>query len=263
MRGKEEADDYRYFPEPDLVHVEISDDWIEEIQPTLPELPAARRERFISDYGISSENAEFLTSTRQLAEFFDEAAQLSGEPTACANWMMGDLTRLLNTAEIEIQDSRVTPAHLNELIQLIEDATISGKIAKSVLDEAFESGKMPKEIVSEKGLAQITDTSEIEAIVLQVVEENPGPCTGLPRWHKESDRIPCRAGDARYSRESKPTIGKSDFGRKSWQQINGILPTLQVKPPQQCTKKTSSFAKGRLIHVCRTDYAYICNKTVR
>ena len=175
MRGKEEADDYRYFPEPDLVHVEINNEWIEEIQPTLPELPAARRERFISDYGISSENAEFLTSTRQLAEFFDEAAQLSGEPTACANWMMGDLTRLLNTAEIEIQDSKVTPGHLNELIQLIEDATISGKIAKSVLDDAFASGKMPKEIVSEKGLAQITDTSEIEAIVLQVVEENPGP----------------------------------------------------------------------------------------
>jgi aspartyl-tRNA(Asn)/glutamyl-tRNA(Gln) amidotransferase subunit B len=175
MRGKEEADDYRYFPEPDLVHVQVSDEWIKEIQPTLPELPAARRKRFIADYGISPENAEFLTSTRQLAEFFDEVARLSGEPTTCANWIMGDLTRLLNTTEIEIQDSRVTPAHLNELIQLIENATISGKIAKSVLDDAFETGKMPKEIVAEKGLAQITDTSEIEAIVLQVVEENPGP----------------------------------------------------------------------------------------
>jgi aspartyl-tRNA(Asn)/glutamyl-tRNA(Gln) amidotransferase subunit B len=175
MRGKEEADDYRYFPEPDLVHVQISDEWIQEAQPTLPELPAARRKRFITDYGISAENAELLTTTRPLAEFFDEAAQLSGEPTTCANWIMGDLTRLLNTAEIEIQDSKVTPAHLSELIQLIDNATISGKIAKSVLDDAFETGKMPKEIVVEKGLAQITDTSEIEAIVLQVVEENPGP----------------------------------------------------------------------------------------
>lgn len=175
MRGKEEADDYRYFPEPDLVQVQIDNEWIDEIQPTLPELPAARRKRFIADYDISSENAEFLTTTRQLADFFDEAAQLSGEPTICANWIMGDLTRLLNTAEIEIQDSKVTPAHLSELIQLIGNNTISGKIAKSVLDDAFETGKMPKQIVEEKGLSQITDTSEIEAIVLQVVEENPGP----------------------------------------------------------------------------------------
>ncbi len=175
MRGKEEADDYRYFPEPDLVHVQIDDDWIDEIQPTLPELPDARRKRFIADYGITLENAELLTTTRQLADFFDEAAQLSGEPTTCANWIMGDLTRLLNTAEIEIQDAKVTPAHLSELVQLIGDNTISGKIAKSVLDDVFETGKMPKEIVEEKGLSQITDTSEIEAIVLQVIEENPGP----------------------------------------------------------------------------------------
>ena len=175
MRSKEEADDYRYFPEPDLVHVQIDDEWIDEIQPTLPELPAARRKRFIADYDISLKNAEFLTTTRQLADFFDEAAQLSGEPTTCANWIMGDLTRLLNTTEIEIQDSKVTPSHLNELIQLIGNNTISGKIAKSVLDDAFETGKMPKQIVEEKGLSQITDTSEIEAIVLKVIEENPGP----------------------------------------------------------------------------------------
>ena len=175
MRGKEEADDYRYFPEPDLVHVQIDNEWITEIQPSLPELPAARRKRFMADYDISPENAELLTTTRQLADFFDEAAQRSGEPTTCANWIMGDLTRLLNTAEIEIQDSKVTPAHLCELIQLIGDNTISGKIAKSVLDDAFETGKMPKQIVEEKGLSQITDTSELETIVLQVIEENPGP----------------------------------------------------------------------------------------
>ena len=175
MRGKEEADDYRYFPEPDLVHVQIDADWLDELQPMLPELPAARRERFIADYGISTENAEFLTATRPLADFYDEAARLSGEPTACANWIMGDISRLLNAAEIDIPNAKVTPAHLSELIQLINDATISGKIAKTVLDDAFETGKMPKEIVQEKGLSQITDTSEIEAIVMQVVEEHPGP----------------------------------------------------------------------------------------
>ena len=175
MRGKEEADDYRYFPEPDLVHVQIDADWLDALQPMLPELPAARRERFIAAYGISTENAEFLTATRPLADFYDEAARLSGEPTACANWIMGDISRLLNAAEIDISDAKVTPAHLSELIQLINDATISGKIAKTVLDDAFETGKMPKEIVKEKGLSQITDTSEIEAIVMQVVEEHPGP----------------------------------------------------------------------------------------
>lgn len=175
MRGKEEADDYRYFPEPDLVHVQIDADWLDALQPMLPELPAARRERFIADYGISTENAEFLTATRPLADFYDEAARLSGEPTACANWIMGDISRLLNAAEIDISNAKVKPAHLSELIQLINDATISGKIAKAVLDDAFETGKMPKEIVKEKGLSQITDTSEIEAIVMQVVEEHPGP----------------------------------------------------------------------------------------
>ena len=175
MRGKEEADDYRYFPEPDLVHVQIDNEWIDEIQPTLPELPAARRKRFIADYDISSENAEFLTTTRQIADFFDEAAQLSSEPTTCANWIMGDLTRLLNTTEIGVQDSKVSPAHLSELIQLINNNEISGKIAKSVLDDAFETGKMPKQIVEAKGLSQITDTSAIEEIVGQVIEDNPGP----------------------------------------------------------------------------------------
>ncbi len=175
MRGKEEADDYRYFPEPDLVHVQIDAESLAEIQSTLPELPAARRARFISDYRLSPENAQFLTATPQLADFFDDTARLSGEPTAAANWIMGDLARLLNAAQIQIQEAKVTPPHLSQLIELINNATISGKIAKSVLDEAFETGKMPKEIVKEKGLAQITDSSAIEEIILQVVEEHPGP----------------------------------------------------------------------------------------
>lgn len=175
MRGKEEADDYRYFPEPDLVHIQIDDALVADIQPTLPELPALRRNRFIADYGITSDNAEFLTTTRHIADFFDEVVQLSGEPTLCANWIMGDISRLLNNAEIEIQDSKVTPVHLNELIQLISDNTISGKIAKSVLDDVFETGRMPKQIVEDKGMSQITDTSEIEAIVMHVIEDNPGP----------------------------------------------------------------------------------------
>ena len=175
MRGKEEADDYRYFPEPDLIQVQIGDEWIDEIQPSLPELPAIRRKRFSDDYNLTPEQVEFLTSTRQIADFFDKATQMSENPSICANWIMGDISRLLNNAEIEIQDSKISPTHLSELIQLIEDNTISGKIAKSVIDEAFETGKLPKEIVEEKGLSQISDTSELEAIVQKVVEDNPGP----------------------------------------------------------------------------------------
>ncbi|MCG9127290.1 Asp-tRNA(Asn)/Glu-tRNA(Gln) amidotransferase subunit GatB [Candidatus Poribacteria bacterium] len=175
MRSKEEADDYRYFPEPDLVHVQIDDEWVKEIQPSLPELPAIRRRRFTEDYNLTSEQVEFLTSTRQIADFFDEGTKLSGNPSICANWIMGDISRLLNNAEIEIQDSKLLPTHLSELIQLIEDNTISGKIAKSVIDEAFQSGKLPKQIVDEEGLSQISDTSELEAIVQKVIEDNPGP----------------------------------------------------------------------------------------
>ena len=144
--------------------------------------------------------------------------------------MMGDLTRLLNTAEIEIQDSKVTPGHLNELIRLIEDATISGKIAKSVLDDAFASGKMPKEIVSEKGLAQITDTSEIEAIVLQIVEENPGPAQDYRDRHEKSDWIPCRTSDARHSRKGKPATRESDFDKGFSDRLMGSL--------LKCTQET-------------------------
>jgi len=175
MRGKEEADDYRYFPEPDLVHVRITESWLEGVGLALPDLPAVWRSRFMREYGLSAESAEFLTSTRPLAEFFDAAAQLSGDPNACANWIMGDLMRLLNAAGVDIEDSEVTPEHLSELVGLIENSTISGKIAKSVLDEVFATGKMPKQIVSEKGLSQITDAAEIHAVVLKVIEENPGP----------------------------------------------------------------------------------------
>ena len=173
MRGKEEADDYRYFPEPDLVHVQISDEWIKEVQPTLPELPAARRKRFIADYGISAENAEFLTTTRPRAEFFDKAAELSGEPTACANWIKGDLERLLNATGTKIQDPevKVTPEHLSELILLLKDDIISSTSAKVVLGDTFKTGDMPKKIVKEKGLEK-TDNSETEQAVLEVIEEH-------------------------------------------------------------------------------------------
>ena len=151
MRSKEEAHDYRYFPEPDLVPFEVDAAEVDRIQAALPELPAERRKRFVEEYGIPTYDAEFLTVTRQMADFFDETARLSSDPKSSSNWIMGDLSGLLNDAGIEIQDAKVTPTtHLSELIQLIKDQTISGKIAKSVLPDVFETGNTPKQIVEEE-----------------------------------------------------------------------------------------------------------------
>lgn len=172
MRSKEEAHDYRYFPEPDLVRTHVSPERKEQIRRDLPELPAAKRKRFIDAYQIPDYDAEFLTATRQMADFFAAAARISGDPKASSNWIMGDLSGLLNTAGAEIQDSKITPEHLSELINLIKDGTISGKIAKSVLPEVFDTGQSPRRIVEEKGLAQISDSSEIETIIDRVIEEN-------------------------------------------------------------------------------------------
>jgi aspartyl-tRNA(Asn)/glutamyl-tRNA(Gln) amidotransferase subunit B len=186
MRGKEEAHEYRYFPEPDLVPVEVDAEWVEGIRLGLPELPTERRKRFMAEYDIPAYDAQFLTATPQMADFFNETARLSNDPKTSSNWIMGDLSGLLNSEEIEIQDAKVTPAHLSELIALIKDATISGKIAKSVLVDVFKSGKKPSEIVEEKGLVQISDTSEIESIVERVITENPGPADSYRNGQKKA-----------------------------------------------------------------------------
>ena len=178
MRSKEEAHDYRYFPEPDLVPFEANPDEIERTKSTLPEAPFDRRRRFVEEYEIPAYDAAFLTTTRQMADFFDETTRLSGDSKASSNWIMGDLSGLLNSAGIEIQDSIATPAHLSEMIKLIKDGTISGKIAKQVIVDVFETGKAPGQIVKEKGLSQITDASEIEAIVNRIIEEHAGPAQG-------------------------------------------------------------------------------------
>ncbi|MCK4534597.1 MAG: Asp-tRNA(Asn)/Glu-tRNA(Gln) amidotransferase subunit GatB, partial [Syntrophobacterales bacterium] len=172
MRGKEEAHDYRYFPEPDLVPVVISDAWKEEIKNALPELPMEKRERFVSEYGIPSYDAGVLTASRDLANYYEETARLCGKPKIASNWIMGDFLAYLNEEKLEITESPVTPQTLVELIDMIEDGTISGKIAKEVFEDTWKSGKNPKEIVEEKGLVQITDTGELEKIVEEVLEAN-------------------------------------------------------------------------------------------
>jgi aspartyl-tRNA(Asn)/glutamyl-tRNA(Gln) amidotransferase subunit B len=170
MRGKEEAHDYRYFPDPDLVPLEISPAWIDAERAQLPELPEARRARYQAALGLSAYDAEVLTAERPLAEYFEACvALLPGQAKSLANWVMGELTRKLNDGGLSITASPVTPALLTALLGLIEAGTISGKIAKTVFDEMWASGADPARIVEEKGLVQVSDTGAIERLVEEIL----------------------------------------------------------------------------------------------
>lgn len=173
MRSKEEAHDYRYLPEPDLVPLEISRAQVEEVRQQLPELPDARKIRITEEDGLSAYDAEVITASRAVAEYYDETKKLLNDPKAIANWIMGDMMKELNTRNISIGESPVTPAHLAEMLQLLNKGTISGKIAKTVFEDMFATGKKPEDIVKEKGLVQISDESAIIAIVEAVIAANP------------------------------------------------------------------------------------------
>ncbi|MEL7567734.1 MAG: Asp-tRNA(Asn)/Glu-tRNA(Gln) amidotransferase subunit GatB [Dehalobacterium sp.] len=173
LRSKEEAHDYRYFPEPDLVPLVISREWVEEIRQTLPELPHARKERLIREYGLPLYDAEIITGSKALAEYFDACISLYPEAKTVSNWLMGDLIRLLNAEDQDISECAITPQMLVDMLKLIDQGTISGKIAKTVFEEMFKTGKNPEDIVKEKGLVQISDQSEIDAMVDQVLAGNP------------------------------------------------------------------------------------------
>ena len=174
MRGKEEAHDYRYFPEPDLVPVVISDEWIEEVRRVLPELPMEKRERFVEQYGIPTYDAGVLTASLATADYYEETARLCGKPKLASNWIMGDFLAYLNEEKLEVTESPITPQTLADLINMIDEGTISGKIAKDVFEDMCKSGKGPKEIVDKRGLLQISDASKLEKIVEAVLEANPG-----------------------------------------------------------------------------------------
>ncbi len=172
MRSKEEAHDYRYFPEPDLVSVIIDDAWIEEIRRGMPELPLAKRERFVREYQIPAYDAGVLTASRALADYFEEVARLSGQPKAAANWVMGDILRFLNEEKKGIEACPVSPTNLAAMIRLVENQTISGKIAKEVSETMYRTGKTPEEIISEKGLVQITDAGVLTDVLVKILREN-------------------------------------------------------------------------------------------
>ncbi|MBU4318811.1 MAG: Asp-tRNA(Asn)/Glu-tRNA(Gln) amidotransferase subunit GatB [Proteobacteria bacterium] len=174
MRGKEEAHDYRYFPEPDLLPLVIDNPWMEAIQATLPELPEAKKARFEKQYELPAYDAQLLTTSRDLANYFETAASLCPDPKLASNWIMTALLGVLNTTGKTIDQSPVSAKDLAELVCLIKDNTISGKIAKTVFEAMVETGKNPKTIVEEKGLVQVTDLSAISAVIDAVVAENPG-----------------------------------------------------------------------------------------
>ena len=173
MRTKEEAHDYRYFPEPDLVPIIVDHQWITEIKKSLPELPDAKRERFVSAYRLPEYDADILTSERPIADWLEEAVNLGGQPKAVSNWMMGDLLRLLNEENKSFEECSLKPKQLIDMLKLIDNGTISGKIAKTVFEEIYRTGKDAESIVKEKGLVQITDAGEIEKIVDDVIAKNP------------------------------------------------------------------------------------------
>lgn len=175
MRTKEEAHDYRYLPEPDLVPIVTTEEEIEEYRKNLPELPAARQKRLTTEYGLSDYDAGVLTASRQTAEYFDAVVADGADAKLAANWIMGDLSKNLNAEGKSIEESPVSAVNLAKMIELISKGTISSKIAKTVFEELWKGGSDPETIVKEKGLVQITDTKAIEAIVDSVIAANPKP----------------------------------------------------------------------------------------
>jgi aspartyl-tRNA(Asn)/glutamyl-tRNA(Gln) amidotransferase subunit B len=172
MRSKEEAHDYRYFPEPDLVPLVVSPEWVDEIRATLPELPDAKRERFKKEYSLAEYDAELITSERPLSDWYEAAVRAGGQPKTAANWVMGDLMRLLKEDGKSIGECLLAPQRLATMLALIEDGTISGKIAKTVFEEMYKTGKDAATVVKEKGLVQISDTEAIEKIIEEVLNSN-------------------------------------------------------------------------------------------
>ncbi|WP_276357783.1 Asp-tRNA(Asn)/Glu-tRNA(Gln) amidotransferase subunit GatB [Cohnella caldifontis] len=173
MRSKEEAHDYRYFPDPDLVRVHIGEEWKTRVRATIPELPDARQARYVEEYGLSSYDAGVLTASMKLADFFEDSLKYTSDAKASANWIMGELLAYLNANNLEFEDVKITGQGLGEMIQLIEKGTISTKIAKTVFKSMLETGKLPQQIVEEQGLVQISDEGAILSVVDAVIAANP------------------------------------------------------------------------------------------
>jgi len=211
MRSKEEAHDYRYFPDPDLLPLVVDDNWIEEARKTLPELPEEKRRRFIDQYKLSFQDAAFLTAGRPLADYFEACASLFSDSRQVNNWVTGELMRVLNSAGKSIEETPVSPESLAELLRLMESGVISGKIAKTVFEEMAATGRSASEIVAKKGLTQVTDSSAIEAIVDKVILENP----------KEAEAF--RGGKTKLMGFFVGQVMKESRGKANPQMVNELL----------------------------------------
>jgi len=173
MRDKEDAEDYRYFPEPDLVSIQVSDEYIENIRKSLPELPESRKKRYLSEYKLTEKAANFVVSSKYYSNLFEEATKICNNPKTVGNMIMSDVARILNEREEEPEDLKFTGKELGELVILIDKGTISSAIAKKVLQELFNEVKMPSEIIEEKGWVQISDEGAIKEVVVKILENNP------------------------------------------------------------------------------------------
>ena len=173
MRSKEDSQDYRYFPEPDLVPIVVSDEWVEEIRRTIPELPEQRKARYINEYSLPEYDAFILTSSKKMADFFDAAVSEGAKPKPVSNWLMGDISKILNDKELEPDDIPFTPAQLAKMIALIDKGTISNSAAKKVLDAMFAQPDDPEKLVEKLGLAQVSDEGAIQQMVSDVLAQNP------------------------------------------------------------------------------------------
>ena len=173
MRDKEDAQDYRYFPEPDLVAIRLSDEYIENIRKNLPELPESRKKRYLEEYKLTEKEAKMLTASKYMSNLFEEALKICGNAKAVANWLLSDVSRILNEKEIEPDQIPFTAEQLAKMIMLIEKGTISSAIGKKVLEELFENPKDPEKIIEEKGWIQISDEGAIKEVVMKILENNP------------------------------------------------------------------------------------------
>lgn len=211
MRTKEDAHDYRYFPDPDLPPLEVSSEWIEALKAELPELPEDRRQRFMREYEVNADESFTLTGERALADYFEATIKASGNIRAAANWILSELLRELKNSDTDINNCKIKAEDLGAMIRLIDDKTISGKIAKDVFADMFATGKAPADIVKEKGLVQITDTTAIEKVVDEVIAANP----------KETESY--RAGKTALMGFFVGQVMKASGGKANPKAVNEIL----------------------------------------
>ena len=172
MRVKEGKDDYRYFPEPDIPPVHISDEWIEEVRNSIPEMPDERRKRYENEFGLSEYDTDVLTQTKEMSDFFDATVAHGADPKLAANWLMVEVNSYLNAQQVELADTALTPEHLATMIKMIQDETISGKIGKKVFKEIIKNDTEPQAWVEQKGMVQLSDPAKLQPIIDDVLDNN-------------------------------------------------------------------------------------------